>query len=118
MTLSIGTTPWAREALTPEIRARIEAIVPPELGRLTLGAGRHKGDWSAYLFTDRRHRGDPAGVARHGRTVVSATAAAVRDYRMGPFLSWCSLCPEPATTQIDGEAYCAAHEASGERIRP
>jgi hypothetical protein len=116
--LSIGTTPWAREALTPDVRAELEQIVPPEVGRLTLGAQRHKGDWSARLYRDRHHRGDPLGVAQHGRTVLAATATAVRDYLMGPYLSWCSLCAEPATTQIGGEAYCAAHEASGERIRP
>jgi hypothetical protein len=118
VTLSIGTTPWAREALTPDVRAELEEIVPTEIGHLTLGAERHKGDWSARLYRDRRRHGDPLGVSRHARTLVSATAAAVRDYRMGPFLAWCSLCAEPATTQISGEAYCAAHEASGERIRP
>jgi hypothetical protein len=110
--LSIGTTPWAREALTDKARATIETIVPAEIGRLTLGAGRSRGDWNARLYRDRTRNAPPVGVSYHGPTLIEAVGAAVVDYRLGPALAWCSLCSEPAVFQIAGEAYCPIHEAN------
>lgn len=49
-------TPWAREAwaaLSEERRAAVEAAIP-DGHFLSMGAGRHRGDWTIHLM-----RGEP-----------------------------------------------------------
>jgi hypothetical protein len=107
--VAIVGTPWARAYLTPEIREAIVATVPAGVVKVSLGAGRRPGDWSAHLFGPIRGA-DPLGSARNARTLTAAVGAAAHDMTLGAPLAWCSTCPAPATRQTTGEAYCRACE--------
>lgn len=112
MAVDIVGTPWGRQYLTPEVRADIVAMVPERVATVSIAARRRPGDWSAYLFgTDRN--ADPLGTAHERRTIPGAVAAAIRDMELGPALTWCSTCPEPATYQRNGEASCASCTRGG-----
>lgn len=102
MTVIVAPTPWARRYLTDEVRERIRAIVPAEVTRVVISAGRKPGDWIADVVGAGR-----SGIARRCTSIEVAVSLAVRDRELGPALTWCSTCPEPAVLQIAGEAYCA-----------
>lgn len=68
---------WTQRALTPEVRAAIEALLPPDVGVYVNVVGA-SGKTRAFLVIDGKRSDYHHG---YGRNVVEAVRTALRDYR-------------------------------------